>query len=502
MPFDRLPTLYEASLETEDDNEMPTGMSGGGRPGRNPFRTSRSRIPILLQSGGRYSTTTVDLWRSQQASLMAVRVDELPRSPTPAFPALSSPSSAPPSFDETPQESSTAENQPPADPVTNQNDAATTAATNGEELWVDVDDTVEETTAGTNTSEPDLNTLEENTAGINLSDPDGKRDDRRDQHGSSRADSDVFSGWTSEVQRKAWENWYRPRETVLDSVKGNIVIKVGSEKRHTGVRRLIVSSRVGEISHEWADAVAKAKSKRSTMPWAHSERTITLPDDDADAMLILLTIFYGKFENVPAITFKHLVDMAKTCRRWNMNAKVRPYLSCWLSRFQDSIMKPKNEQWLNVAHQFGLEEDYRRLSKHLVRECQVDAKGRLFIPGTELCIKNDYPENCLWNIEQSRINALRQLLDMTYSLIDEMTKSNLCRVAGPDGLNSERTLCSTHNLGSAIRLLSYHGFWPKVQVASQVRMSVRQLAFILKTLPLVSRPVYCYSRWASLISCV
>jgi hypothetical protein len=178
--------------------------------------------------------------------------------------------------------------------------------------------------------------------------------------------------------------------TVVLDPKGHIMLIVGDNRRTTGERTLIVSSTLKLVSTQWA-ALLSAHSR----PLRHP-KPIHLPHEDADMMLLLMAIVHTKFEQVPRkLDLSQLVELASICQKYDMNAKVRPYIAGWLRPHQEHIMQPGYEKWLCVSHQFGLDADYAKLSKHLAIECRVNRKNELLAPGTDRVLSEGFPEGCL-----------------------------------------------------------------------------------------------------------
>lgn len=105
---------------------------------------------------------------------------------------------------------------------------------------------------------------------------------------------------------------------------------------------------------------------------------IPLPDDDPDALLLLLRIAHLRFKDLPErISFPDLYRLAVVCDKYDTVAIVRPFWDRYGAPFLDLVETVGYEQWLFIAWTFGFEDVYRRLMKKLVLEI-ILVKGDLY----------------------------------------------------------------------------------------------------------------------------
>lgn len=91
-----------------------------------------------------------------------------------------------------------------------------------------------------------------------------------------------------------------------------------------------------------------------------------------------MRIVHSQFkEVVQKLTFRQLIDLALTSQRYATNHVLIPFLSKWTEPYRQKILSPGKEEWLFVAYQFGYENDFRILAKHLALNCSVDEEGKL-----------------------------------------------------------------------------------------------------------------------------
>lgn len=113
--------------------------------------------------------------------------------------------------------------------------------------------------------------------------------------------------------------------------------------------------------------------------WKESQlKTIPLPDDDPEALLLLLQIAHLKFGAIPrTLSFEMLLKLAVLCDKYDVAALVRPYLEGWVEGVKESVNQPGHEGWLFIAWTFGLAGTFTRVAKSLVMSMKRDDAGAL-----------------------------------------------------------------------------------------------------------------------------
>ena len=162
--------------------------------------------------------------------------------------------------------------------------------------------------------------------------------------------------------------------------KGNLVLEVGERCIQKHSRRIIVQSdTIKNFGPKWVEAIAQ--SERENL--LSRRRVLSLPNDDADMMLVLMWLSHvWHIRKVPKLlSFRQLLAMTSLCAKYEMNSQVAPYIRTWIVPHQGKLLSPGREQWLTVASQFGLERHYITLARHLVLHCRVDVEGTLLVPG-------------------------------------------------------------------------------------------------------------------------
>lgn len=151
-------------------------------------------------------------------------------------------------------------------------------------------------------------------------------------------------------------------------------LKIIAQDRDQQSKTLVVSSSVMRLaSPVWRVMLHPMGPFREAQ---ESSKEIDFPDDDADALAILLRIAHLGWRQVPGtISFDNLADLAVLCDKYDMIHFVRPWLAKWQSR--PLAIVPGPEEWLLIAWTFGDYPSFVTNAKKLVLSCNTDEAGRL-----------------------------------------------------------------------------------------------------------------------------
>lgn len=161
--------------------------------------------------------------------------------------------------------------------------------------------------------------------------------------------------------------------------KGTLVLFVGNPITESiGPQRIVVSPHVLSDLSPVLHQLYKKDSERHGK-WSHKRKTrLDLPNDNPDVMIQIMYIAHLQFDKVaPSLTFPQLVDLALASQRYETSKILIPFLSRWTAQYRGEYLQPGREEWLFVAYQFGFEEDFRRLARHLVFNCRINDHGHL-----------------------------------------------------------------------------------------------------------------------------
>lgn len=106
-------------------------------------------------------------------------------------------------------------------------------------------------------------------------------------------------------------------------------------------------------------------------------KEVSLPDDDPDALLIILHIAHLNFDVVTGPrSFIEILNLAIICDKYDTVKVFSPWRWCWLSTTHEQYCAPGREEWLFIAWTFGKKIVFRELFKHLVLTMTIDESGR------------------------------------------------------------------------------------------------------------------------------
>lgn len=220
------------------------------------------------------------------------------------------------------------------------------------------------------------------------------------------------------------------------------------------------------------------------------EREVEFPEDDLDALLIILCIAHLRFRQLPeSVTFRGLVNLAVVCDKYDTVAIVRKWLPEWLAPWYEHDLSSGYEEWLSIAWTTGDFVKFQKLTKHLVLSCDINSAGKLCHLGKLLTIS--IVPNVIEQIIKAREVLITALLEVCTKLVDRYhTEKLVCwHVAGRESILAFAEIgkeCDTIVYGSLVRGLEPMGIWPSISTSSNIRMSASDVMRRLKS-------IHCYN---------
>lgn len=117
-----------------------------------------------------------------------------------------------------------------------------------------------------------------------------------------------------------------------------------------------------------------------------NNRVIPLPDDDPEALRIVLNIAHMHFDLIPKVlTFKTLLGVAELTEKYGTIKILRPWIKEWLKAVEHLVEKPGYEEWLfycmGLRRESYIREDSSSLAPTNPRQrarsiCDARGKGR------------------------------------------------------------------------------------------------------------------------------
>jgi hypothetical protein len=186
---------------------------------------------------------------------------------------------------------------------------------------------------------------------------------------------------------------------------GEKLALIVGEDESTQITIIVSPDVVRNLSKKWEALVDKSKQRIKSKPWRPSSLSrkhakesiqITLPNADPVMMLQVMKIAHYDFNGLfAALTFQQTLATALISYNFQTNRLLIPFLANWAASHKNNVLQAGYEEWLFIAWQFGFEDDYLKLSKHLAIHCQVDNDGQLLnLVGDKILIGH-FPEDAL-----------------------------------------------------------------------------------------------------------
>ena len=158
---------------------------------------------------------------------------------------------------------------------------------------------------------------------------------------------------------------------------------------------LVSSQAMSLTSRQWR-AMFAADSPFATAPSSpNSVVEIPMPDDDANALRVLLSVIHLKFGLLPKLlAYDDLVKLAIVCDKYDVAEVVQPWITDWINNhkvlesLEDRSRIANTEGWLFVAWTFGLISIFERVSAVLIKNIALSEDYTITISGH--VVKSDY----------------------------------------------------------------------------------------------------------------
>lgn len=141
-----------------------------------------------------------------------------------------------------------------------------------------------------------------------------------------------------------------------------------------GVNKVfVVSSQVMRLACDaWSRMLAPDGYFKEAQPTADGMKEVELPDDEGEALDILLNIAHLRFDKVPrTLDFQNLLDVAVLTDKYGITKLVEPWVHKWLENAKETFNIRSHEQWLWIAWEFGDAETFNQVCEHLVKTIWV-----------------------------------------------------------------------------------------------------------------------------------
>ncbi|KAF2105355.1 hypothetical protein BDV96DRAFT_655706 [Lophiotrema nucula] len=249
--------------------------------------------------------------------------------------------------------------------------------------------------------------------------------------------------------------------------KGPLTLVVGSKDNGNGPRKYKVSyEAVSRLS-----PVLKKLLEDNCSKFPGRSIKIKLKWEDPDMLALILRIAHANLLPVwhATLDFRQLLEMALLCHQYDLNPLLSPFIDKWIAPFAGRVLEPGFEDWLFIAYQFGLEDDYRALSRYLTLNCTISERKQALSPSGKP-LNGSYPPGSLEHIYGLRERILKEFLDTVYYHVESMLDGNTCQctTATPQNANE----CTLLNHGSTVRSLKALGYYPHLPSTRHLSASI------------------------------
>jgi hypothetical protein len=288
----------------------------------------------------------------------------------------------------------------------------------------------------------------------------------------------------------------------------------------SGDRKLIVGQKedgqriyqVSSVAMSMASPVWKAMfNPTSGFQESNPDAPVEFPEDDPDALLILLRIAHLQFHEIPkSISFAWLTELAILYDKYDSVGLLQPFIEQWISPWTLLCLEPGYEAWLFIAWSFGCEQIFNLLAASLVLSIELDGDGRILNSGNELLVDHMPPgsigksilyfepfkgnelcksvkaANAYCNLEgilKAREETITKFLDLFQDTIESLIKLTFCasNSSNPPWSRGhiyngiDHVSCNITNLGLFISALYPLGFGSQKIFATDIKICISKI---------------------------
>lgn len=167
----------------------------------------------------------------------------------------------------------------------------------------------------------------------------------------------------------------------------------------SGDKRLLVDNTILVVSSKTMSLISDPFKAMLSPDGAFSEaqprnnEPILLPEDDLNALTILLWIAHLHFNKVPTrLEFEELLAVAVLTDKYQATRMVSPWLSDWIENLKDTVCKDGYEEWLWIAWEFGLANIFEDVVTKLFWESRTNVNGDCVTASGKILDENMPPE--------------------------------------------------------------------------------------------------------------
>jgi len=195
-------------------------------------------------------------------------------------------------------------------------------------------------------------------------------------------------------------------QTVVLHDGGDALLLIGPEECPRAVR-------ASKMVMSLASPVWKAMFERRQ--WSESTATdIPFPDDDADAMLIVLRIAHLRFKEIPSkggLSLEDLFQVAIICDKYDTVGLVRPFMDLhgWTENLVPDIESRTrcDPSWSFIAWTFGYDHSFDALVRHLALTVSLGVDDQPELEDNSEMNPDDLPSDILGKMLEQQLRGAR-----------------------------------------------------------------------------------------------
>ncbi|KAK3299849.1 uncharacterized protein B0H64DRAFT_428024 [Chaetomium fimeti] len=156
---------------------------------------------------------------------------------------------------------------------------------------------------------------------------------------------------------------------------GNLTLIVGKANAQVNFR--VCSYSLRRVSARWHDLLYGPSSDPKDREGLHGW-VVRLPEDDPEAMRIVLRVVHGDLSNMPVILSQDaLSHLTALCERHNMVGLLKPFWGGWVDKLPEPTLDPTIFQHLGIAKKLGHLQRYMNILIRIRYSSQKRPDGRL-----------------------------------------------------------------------------------------------------------------------------
>ncbi|OJD32813.1 nuclear pore protein [Diplodia corticola] len=223
-----------------------------------------------------------------------------------------------------------------------------------------------------------------------------------------------------------------------------------------------------------------------------SDRPIPFPDDDPDALAVLLNIAHMKFSLVPrTLEFETLLHLADLTEKYDAINILRPWIKGWIQAAEHLAERPGYEEWLFIAWAFGEVQIFDKLSTRLVWQVRINELGQCVGPSGRILDRSSddidalFPPGIIESILEHRFGTIEYVVVHIQTRIHtylhgKRTGVYLCKMAHTLP-RQEAEACDALCYGSLVYALYTLGLSPGFERPQDTKFSAQHLKDIMST---------------------